>query len=456
MERFDLIVLGAGPAGYVGALRAAQLGLTVALIEQNQLGGTCLNVGCIPSKTLLFASERFAWVRRHGEKWGTKGTVQPELATMMLRKQEVVQGFRDGIAALCGRAKVTVFRGRGHLLGGGRVGIEGRDAIEGKWILLATGSEPMRIPSAPVDEERIVTSTGALSLTEIPKRLVVLGAGVIGVELGSVYGRLGSKVSFIEATPGICPGLDDQIATSFQKILEAQGLEFRLSTRMKQAERHGEEVRVELEGGETLSADVLLVAVGRRPRTEGIGLEVVGLKTDSKGRLPVNGDFHTGSENIYAVGDLIDGPMLAHKASEEAVACVEALMGQRHPIFYPAIPNVIYTDPEVASVGLTEQQARSMALEVHVGTFPFKANSRARCCGETDGLVKVIGDPATGRLWGLHVVGAHASELIAQAVLAVQQGCTVEELARLPIAHPTLSEALKEACMDILGRAIHK
>jgi dihydrolipoamide dehydrogenase len=456
MESFDLVILGAGPAGYVGALRAAQLGMKVALIEQDQLGGTCLNVGCIPSKTLLFASERFAWMRHQGEHWGTRGTVQPELSTMMSRKQEVVQGFRDGIAALCARAKVSNFKGRGHLLGGGRVGIEGRDAIEGRWILLATGSEPVRIPSAPVDEERIVTSTGALSLAEVPKRLAVLGAGVIGVELGSVYGRLGSKVSFIEATSGICPGLDDQIATTFQKILETQGLEFRLSTRLQRAERQGEEVRIELDGGEILAADVLLVAVGRRPRTEGIGLDAVGLKPDSKGRLPVNGDFHTGCENIYAVGDLIDGPMLAHKASEEAVACVEALTGLRHPILYPAIPNVIYTDPEVASVGLTEQQARSMSLQVRVGTFPFKANSRARCCGETAGLVKVVGDSATGRLWGLHIVGSHASELIAQAVLAVQQGSSVEELARLPIAHPTLSEALKEACMDALGRAIHK
>ncbi|MFZ4099824.1 MAG: dihydrolipoyl dehydrogenase [Chlamydiia bacterium] len=457
MEQRDLIVIGAGPGGYVAALRAAQLGMSVALIDKQPfLGGTCLNVGCIPSKTLLFATEQLAWIQQHGASWGIQGSVQADITTMMERKTEVVSGFRQGIHSLCQRAKIHVIEAAAELQGGNRVRLSTGEELQGRWILLAAGSEPIVLPSIPVDEETIVTSTGALSLKKVPKRLIVIGAGVIGVELGSVYQRLGSQVTFIEATAGICPGLDGTIVKSFQALLEAQGLQFRLNQKVKSCQKRGDVVDVVLDSGEQLEADVVLVAIGRRPYTAGLGLDKAGVTPGPGGRLVVDGRFWTGVDGIYAIGDLIDGPMLAHKASEEAVVCVEGLAGLPSKIDYISVPNVIYTHPEVATVGLTEEQARGFGLKVHVGTFPFKANSRARCCGEVGGLVKVIGEEGSDRLLGIHIVGAHASELIAVGVLAMQQGVRVAQLAHCCMAHPTLSEALKEAALDFAKSAIHK
>lgn len=459
MKEFDLIVIGSGPGGYVAAIRAAQLGLKTACIEKSPyLGGTCLNIGCIPSKALLYSTELYAKLQSeyalHGIK--VKGA-EVDFATMMARKVGIVSVFQRGIVGLFKKNQITPFFGIGQLLSSTTVSVEG-DLLSSKNILLATGSEPISLPFLPVDEERIVTSTGALSLTHIPKHLVVIGAGAIGVELGSVYKRLGSQVTFVEFLDRVCPTLDLYLSKSFQRILEKQGLAFRLGAKVKSVQYTPVSVTLfyEREGKEeSIEGDVILVSIGRRPFTQNLGLEKLGIIPNAKGFIPINGRFQTIVPSIYAIGDLVDGPMLAHKASEEGIAVAEIIAGLHPTIQYMAIPNVIYTSPEVATVGLTEEETKQLGLQIKVGLFPFKTNSRAKCTGEEEGFVKVIAEAQSDRLLGVHILGAHASELIAEAVLAMQKKLTALELAQTPHAHPTLSEALKEAALAVHKRAIH-
>ncbi len=458
-QEFDVIIIGSGPAGYVAAIRCAQLGLKTACVEKGPLGGTCLNVGCIPSKALLHSSELYYSMNHHFAEHGVKvEKASFDFDQMMKRKNNVVTGFNQGIAALFKKNKVTHLEGFGQLRSPTTV-LVGETTYETKNIILATGSEPISLPFLPIDEKRIVSSTGALSLEQVPKKMLVVGAGVIGVELGSVYSRLGSEVSFVEFLPKICPTMDETISKTFQKILEKQGLTFHLSSKVIKAETSPEEITltVEKEGKTSqMGANVVLCSIGRRPYTENLGLENLDLKLTDKGFIPINGRFQTQIPNIYAIGDIVDGPMLAHKASEEGVAVAE-LIAKEHPtIEYMAIPNVVYTDPEVAAVGLTEEEAKALGRPIKTGSFPFKTNSRANCTGQEEGLVKVIADEKTDILLGIHIVGTHASELIAEAVLAIEKKTTTLELANTCHAHPTLSESIKEAALAALGRAIHR
>lgn len=432
-------MIGSGPGGYVAAIRAAQLGLKVACVDKRkELGGTCLNVGCIPSKTLLHASEFH----------------KLPLQELRERKSKVVTSFNNGIAQLFTKNKITFFPGPAKLLSPQEVQVAG-EQLKGKNILLATGSEPVSLPFLPFDEKRILSSTGALELSHIPSRLLIIGAGVIGVELGSIYSRLGSRVTFIEALGQICPALETHFSTELQKILTRQGMTFLLSSKVLGAEIRPQEILLRV-GSEELVGDAVLVAIGRRPYTQGLGLETLGIQTTAQGTIPINSRFQTSIPSIYAIGDLVDGPMLAHKASEEGVAVAEMVAGQNPVINYLAIPNVIYTSPEVATVGLTEAEAKKLGIEVKTGAFPFKINSRAECSGETDGLVKLVADPVTDRLLGMHILGAHASELISVGAIALQNHLTTFALAKTPFAHPTLSEAIKEAALALHGRAIHR
>lgn len=454
--KFDLIVIGSGPGGYVAAIRAAQLGMNVACVDKRkELGGTCLNIGCIPSKTLLHATE-FYWKMTHeAEALGLKAEgCSYSLTQMMNRKTKVVASFNEGIAALFKKNKITFIPGAAQILTPNTLQVAG-ETHEAKNILIATGSEPTALPFLPFDEKRIVSSTGALALSKVPEKLVIIGAGVIGVELGSVYSRLGSKVTFLEFMDRICPTLEPALSKELQKLLTAQGMTFNLSTKVTGAEINSREIVLRTEQG-THPADVVLVAVGRRPYTAELGLGYVGITLTPKGTIPINGRFQTTVPNIYAIGDVVDGPMLAHKASEEGVAAVEIIAGQNPTVNYIAIPNVVYTYPEVASVGLTEEEAQKLGVTLKTGQFPFKINSRAKCTGEEEGFVKIIADAATDRLLGVHIIGAHASELIAEAALALQNGLTATQVAHTPHAHPTFSEAIKEAALALHGRAIHR
>lgn len=456
MNTFDVVVIGSGPGGYVAAIRAAQLGFKVACVDKRkELGGTCLNIGCIPSKTLLHASELYWKMVHEAEQYGLKAEkCSYSFKDMMNRKQKVVTSFNEGIAALFQKNKITFIPGAAKLISSTVVQVAG-EQIGAKHIILATGSEPSGLPFLPFDEKKIVSSTGALSLAKVPERLLVVGAGVIGVELGSVYSRLGSKVEFVEFLDKICPTLDESISKELQKILTKQGMTFRLSTKVTGADISANEVVLRI-GQEQLKGDVVLISVGRKPYTQNLGLEAVGITPTPKGTIPIDNRFRTSVSNIYAIGDIVDGPMLAHKASEEGVAVAEIIAGQNPVVNYLAIPNVIYTNPEVAAVGLTEAEAKALGQTVKTGMFPFKINSRAKCTGEEEGFVKIVSDGATDVILGVHIIGAHASELIAEGALAIQNRLTTLELAHTPHAHPTLSEAIKESALALHGRALHR
>ncbi|OFX07720.1 MAG: dihydrolipoyl dehydrogenase [Alphaproteobacteria bacterium RIFOXYD12_FULL_60_8] len=458
-QAYDLVVIGGGPGGYVCAIRAAQLGLRTACVEsRGTLGGTCLNVGCIPSKALLHSSHHYDSAKSDLAAHGITAEVSLDLATMLGRKDKVVDDLTKGIEFLFKKNKVDYIRGRGHLEAPGRVRV-GETVLDAKAVVIATGSESAPLPGITVDEKRIVSSTGALSLPHVPTSLIVIGAGVIGLELGSVWRRLGAQVTVIEYLDHILPPLDGEVRKTMQRILKKQGLTFKLASKVTSAKASKTGVTLTVEpaqGGavETLTADVVLVAVGRRPYTEGLGLEALGIVLE-RGFIKVDAHFATTVPGVYAIGDVIGGAMLAHKAEEEGVAMAEILAGQAGHVNYEAIPSVVYTHPEAAMAGRTEEQLQAAGVAYTVGKFPFTANSRARAMGETEGFVKILADKTTDRVLGVHIIGPQAGELIAEAALALEFSASAEDLARTCHAHPGLGEALKEAALAVAGRAIH-
>ena len=464
-EVFDLIVIGSGPGGYVAAIRAAQLGLRTACIEKYPtLGGTCLNVGCIPSKALLDSSEHFEMAAHGMAVHGVKvAGVSLDLPAMHARKAQVVKELTRGVEGLFKKNKIERISGTARLVSALEVEVAGEGAprrVFAKRILIATGSKPAALAGIPFDGHRIVHSTDALTLPEVPRRLLVVGAGAIGLELGSVWRRLGSEVTVLEYLDRIVPGSDAGTAKLLYRALERQGMKFRFGVSARSAQIVGEEVQVAVApaaGGDetTETADVLLVAVGRRPYTEGLGARELGVAFDPRGRIEVDAHYQTNVPGVYAIGDVIAGPMLAHKAEEEGVACVERMAGMAGHLNYAAIPNVVYTWPELASVGLSEEDARTQGITVKIGTFPFLANGRAKAMGEKDGQVKIVADAVTDRVLGAHIVGPHASAVIAELVVAMELGASAEDLARSVHAHPTLPEAVKEAALAVAGRALH-
>jgi dihydrolipoamide dehydrogenase len=456
---YDLIVLGGGPGGYVGAIRAAQLGMKVACVEkEDALGGTCLRVGCIPSKALLDSSELYDQIRHKAEGHGIQvSDVGLDIAKMLERKDGVVGGLTKGVAGLFKKNRIDWIRGFGRLTGKNSVevdGSEGRRVLQAEKILLASGSVPVELPFLKFDHERIIDSTGALSIPQVPEHLVVVGGGVIGLELGSVWLRLGAKVTVLEAMPTILPGMDGEIVKQADRIFRKQGFDIRTGTKVTGAERKGDRVTVTVEGADAIEADYVLVAVGRRSYTEGMGYEEAGVRLE-RGVIQVDERYHTGVGEIYAIGDAIGGRMLAHKAEEEGVAAVENMAGKHGHVNYDAVANVVYTWPEIASVGRSEEELRQQGVEYRVGKFPFMANGRAKAMGETDGLVKVLADAKTDRLLGLHILGPRASDLIAEGALAMEFESSAEDIARSVHAHPTLPEAVKEAALAANGRVIH-
>ncbi len=466
MSAYDLIVIGTGPGGYVCAIRASQLGLKVGVVEKRAThGGTCLNVGCIPSKALLHASELYDEARHAFSAMGIEAATELNLAQMMTFKDEGVKGNVDGVAFLLRKNKVDHFHGTGRVLGGGKVEvtfINGEtQIIETKAAAIATGSEPAQLPGIEIDEKAVVSSTGALSLDKVPKRLLVIGAGIIGLELGSVWRRLGSEVTVVEFLDRILPGLDGEVAKQMQRILTKQGLVFQLGRKVTHVdEKTTGLLKVTTEpaaGGapETIETDVVLVAIGRVPYTKGLGLAEAGVALDNRGRVIVDEHYETNVPGIYAIGDVIAGPMLAHKAEDEGVALAEILAGQAGHVNYDVIPNVVYTAPEVASVGKTEEELKAAGIAYKVGKFPFTANGRAKANHATDGFVKILADETTDRVLGVHIVSANASEMIAEAAVLMEFGGSAEDLARTCHAHPTLTEAVKEAAMAVDKRAIH-
>jgi dihydrolipoamide dehydrogenase len=466
-DSFDLVVIGAGPGGYVAAIRAAQLGLKVAVIEKGgTLGGTCLNVGCIPSKALLQSSHVYEEARLAlGGHGVVVGEVKLDFAQMLKRKTEVVGATTKGIEFLFKKNKIAWLRGAGRIESAGKVAVVGedgavREAVSAKNILIATGSEVTPLSGVIIDEKRIVSSTGALELVAVPRRLVVVGAGIIGLELGSVWRRLGSDVTVIEFLDRIAPGIDDEITRHFHRALQKQGLKFRLGTKVTKAEPAGDGVALTVEpakGGaaETLQADVVLVAIGRRPYVTGLGLETVGIELTGRGRIAVDRNFRTSVPGIYAIGDVIDGPMLAHKASEDGVACVETLAGQKGHVNWDLVPSIVYTQPEVAWVGRTEEQLKAAGVAYKVGKYPFTADPRSRANAHTEGFVKVLADKATDRVLGVHIIGAEAGTMIAEAALAMEFAASAEDIGRVCHAHPTVNEAMKEAALAAWEKPIH-
>jgi dihydrolipoamide dehydrogenase len=462
---YNLIVIGSGPGGYVAAIRAAQLGMKVACVEmRGTLGGTCLNIGCIPSKALLTSSEKFTEAKSHLAVHGVKvGNVGLDLPSMMAHKDKVVKDNTNGIEYLFKKNKIDWIKGKGRIEAPGKVTVEnagGQQTLTTDNIVIATGSESMPLPGVTVDEKRIISSTGALALSEVPKSMVVIGGGYIGLEMGSVWQRLGTEVTVVEFLDRILPGMDGEISKSMQRILEKQGMIFKLGTKVTSARTEGAQVSLTLEpaaGGdaEKTKADIVLLAIGRRPFTEGLGLEKTGVKLDERKRVIVDGHFQTNVKGIYAIGDVIAGPMLAHKAEEEGAVCAEMIAGQSGHINYDAIPGVVYTWPEAASVGKTEEQLKTGGVAYKVGKFPFSANGRARAMADTDGFVKILADAATDRILGAHIIGPDAGTMIAELVLAVEFGASSEDVARTSHAHPTLNEAVKEAALAVDGRPIH-
>jgi len=460
-ESFDVIVIGAGPGGYVCAIRAAQLGMKVACVEKREtLGGTCLNIGCIPSKALLHSSELFEEAARHFAEHGIGvGQVSLDLARMQARKAEVVSANVKGVEFLFRKNKVTWLKGEGRITAPGAVEVAGT-AYAAKHIVIATGSESTPLKGVDVDEKRIVTSTGALELDAVPKHLVVIGGGVIGLELGSVWRRLGAEVTVIEFLDGILPGMDGEVRRQFERILAKQGMTFRLKSKVTAATADATGVTLTVEpaaGGaaEAIRADIVLLAIGRRPHLAGLGLEAVGVALDERGRVRTDAHFATNVPGIYAIGDVIAGPMLAHKAEDEGYALAEMLAGQKPHINYDAIPGVVYTWPEVAAVGATEERLKERGRAYKVGKFPFMANGRARAMGATEGFVKILADKATDRVLGAHIIGPDAGTLIAEIAMAIEFGASAEDIARVSHAHPSLNEAVKEAAMAAWDRALH-
>lgn len=458
---YDLIVIGSGPGGYVCAIRAAQLGMKVACVEKRStLGGTCLNIGCIPSKALLSASEKFHEAKEEYTKFGIKvKDVSLDLAGMMKYKDSVVEANTKGIEFLFKKNKIDWLKGSGKITGKGKVEVDGT-VHETKNIVIATGSDVMGLPGVEIDEKKIVSSTGALELESVPKEVVVIGGGVIGLELGSVWSRLGAKVTVVEFMDQVLPGMDGEIRKEANKIFKKQGITFKLSTKVTSAKVAGKGVDLTLEaaaGGseEKMSADVVLVAIGRKAYTESLGLDSVGVETDERGRVKTDGHFKTNVDGIYAIGDVIAGPMLAHKAEDEGFILAEMLDGQSGHIDYNIIPAVVYTWPEVASVGKTEEQLKEEGIEFKSGKFPFMANGRARAMNALDGFVKILADKRTDRVLGCHIIGPEAGTLIAEVALAMEFGASAEDIARTCHAHPTLEEVIKEAALAVEGRPIH-
>ena len=463
---YDLIVIGTGPGGYVCAIRAAQLGLKTAVVEKNAtFGGTCLNVGCIPSKAMLHASELY---EEAGESFAQMGIKvgKPGMDLPVLHKYRLanVESNVKGVAFLFKKNKIDTFQGTGRIAAPGKVEVKAADGntqvLETKAIVIATGSDVARLNGIDIDEKRIVSSTGALELPAAPKKLLIVGAGIIGLELGSVWRRLGAEVMIVEFLDHILPGIDGEVARQFHRMLEKQGLTFKLSSKVTAVDTSGKTLKVKVEpaaGGvaETLEADVVLVAIGRVPYTEGLGLEAAGVKKDNRGRVVVDPHFKTNVDGIYAIGDVIAGPMLAHKGEEEGVAVAEIIAGQAGHVNYDVIPNVVYTSPEIASVGKTEEELKAAGIAYQVGKFPFSANARARANLATEGFVKILADAKTDRVLGVHILGPDAETMIAEAAMAMEFGASSEDIARTCHAHPTLSEAMKEAALAVAKRAIN-
>ena len=465
MPSHDLVVIGSGPGGYVCAIRAAQLGLNVAVVEKRATyGGTCLNVGCIPSKALLHASELFDEAGHGFKAFGIEVPAPVlNLPQMMKHKQETVDANVQGVAFLFKKNKITAYRGTGKILAAGKVEVTAEDGsvetLDAKSIVIATGSDVAQLPGVTIDEKTVVSSTGALELASVPKKLVVIGAGVIGLELGSVWRRLGAEVTVVEFLDRILPGMDGEVVKQAQRLLGRQGIEFKLATKVTGVETSASGAVVSVEpvaGGDkqTIAADIVLVATGRRPYTDGLGLEEVGVVTE-RGRVVIDDHFATNVPGIYAIGDVVRGPMLAHKGEDEGIAVAEILAGQHGHVNYDVIPAVVYTYPEIASVGKTEEELKSAGIAYKVGKFPFTANGRARANRTTEGFVKVIADATTDRVLGVHILGAGAGEMIHEGVVLMEFTGSSEDLARSCHAHPTMSEAVKEAALAVEGRAIH-
>jgi dihydrolipoamide dehydrogenase len=464
MEKFDVVIIGSGPGGYIAAIRAGQLGLKTALVEKDkELGGTCLNVGCIPSKALLTSSDHFMFVKKEAAKHGIViDGARVDLAKMQERKNKVVKTFNSGVRTLMKTNKVTTFGGVATITAPGKVSVKSSNGetqeIETKNIIIATGSAPVELPFAKFDGKTIISSTEALEFTEPPKKLVVVGAGAVGLELGSVWNRLGSEVTMLEFLPRIALGFDLELSNLLQRLLTAQGMTFQLETKVGAVKvNNGRATVTATKDGQELKfeADKVLVSVGRRPFSNGLGAEKIGVELDEKRRIKVDEHFRTNVEGIYAIGDVIAGPMLAHKAEDEGIACIEIIAGKAGHVNYEAIAGIIYTNPELAGVGLTEDQAKEQGIDVRIGKFPFRANSRALCSDDVEGMVKFAADAKSDRILGAHVLHHLASELIAEAVSVIEFGGSSEDIGRTCHSHPTLSEAVREAALNVEKRALH-
>lgn len=458
-QKFDLIVIGGGPGGYVAAIRAAQYGMKVALVERNQrLGGTCLRVGCIPSKALLESSERYHEAREQLKQHGVVvGDVRLDIPTMMARKESIVKQLSKGIEGLLKKNKIQTFHGMGRLDGPGQVLVDGEEThvLSADHIIIATGGNNALIQGIDIDHKMITMSNDALAYTEVPKHLIVIGAGYVGLELGSVWRRLGAKVTILEYLERILPGMDSEVARAAYDAFRKQGIEFRLGSQVMGAHIEGDEVVVEIKRAEPVRGDRVLLAVGRVPFTERLGLETVWIELDERGRIPVNERFETSANGVYAIGDVIRGPMLAHKAEEEGIAVVDWIATGYGHVNYDCIPAVVFTNPEIASVGKTEDELRQSDVPYHRGVFPFKANGRAVTLAQGDGFVKILSHAETDRILGVHIIGPRAGDLIHEAAAAIEFGATAEDLARMCHAHPTLAETVREAALAVDGRTIH-